>query len=570
MKNRASDGIGKQMRGPSFTGDKKAKITAKTQKTWMRLATVFAYLLCVSLTAVVLVIYYTLIWEPVRTKPGPPNNNLTVVNAEIGNFSTARRQRSAFNAVKSDPRGFVIPRFEGSHLRSSGSRARDFVNSPKGSSGMVRAAFAGISSTVSSGSKLMLTTENRQHRAVGSSLSSANNRIEAVTQNGAFSTMGSDNQETTSSAEAAAGGRAFRTMDNDQGGTVRPETTHESSAFSTLDSGAHKVPGENSHQESAFLADRGNFRTADSDIDSAAPGISRLQTPQAAGQKEARNHPPNEPKRTRNGDAAITESNRWAISPSNVGELEAVPTLLGLKQHVKSDADSKITEVKIDSKPTAKSSRGFSAKSTMESTNAMTLSTDLARNNWHHEVARGKMDGNDDVSSAVHSSSKSKRIEDILTMAHPTNDPGPFNIDPTRVDNSDLGYQHSYKDHNLTDKHNVFAKLKFLDMTPKNLERENSIGSHSDRLDWMLTEDPERTVTNTPRLPLVGPSKPAEIWENKELGHTGTTDVEAHYVLQNLNTDKEQPPTTWKQSQVNAKDTYKNTGTDSLPTLPIT
>ncbi|XP_048474109.1 uncharacterized protein LOC125487280 [Rhincodon typus] len=569
MKNRASDGIGKQMRGPSFTGDKKAKITAKTQKTWMRLATVFAYLLCVSLTAVVLVIYYTLIWEPVRTKPGPSNNNLTVVNAETGNFSTTHRQRSAFNAVRSNPRGFIIPRFEGSHLRSSGGRARNFVNSPKGSSGMVRAAFAGISSTVSSGSDLMLTTENREHRAVGSILSSANNRIEAVTQNRAFSTMGSDNQETTSSAEAAAGRRAFRTMDNDQGGTSGKETTTENSAFSTLDSDAHEAPNVNSHQESASLADFGNFRTTDSNTGSAAPGISRLQTPQAASQKEAINHPPNEPKRAGNGDAATTESNRLAISPSSVGELGAVSTLLGLNQHVKSDADSKIMEVKMDSKPTTKSSR-FSAKSTMESTNAMTLSTDIARNNWHHKVARGKMDGNDDVSSAVHSSSKSKRIEDIPTTANPTNDPGPFNIAPTRVDNSELGYQHSYKDHNLTDKHNVFAKLRFLDMTPKNQERENSIGSHSDRLDWMLTEDPERTVTHTPRLPLVGPSKPAEIWENKELGHTGTTDLEAHHVLQNLNTDKKQPSTTWKQSQVNAEDTYKNTVTNSLPTLPIT
>ncbi|XP_043536679.1 uncharacterized protein LOC122542746 [Chiloscyllium plagiosum] len=562
MKNRAPDGIGKQMRGPSFTGDKKAKITAKTQKTWMRLATVFAYLLCVSLTAVILVIYYTLIWEPVRTKPGPSNSNLTVANVETGNSSVGHRRRSAFNAVRNSPRGFSNPRYERSHLRRSGGRTGDFVNSPRRGSGMVHGAFAGFSTTVNSGTGLMLITENSEPRAIGSSIPGARSLIDAVTDNGAFRTTDSDDQATARSM-------AFSTLDSDQRGASGRGATVKSRAFSTSDSGSLKAPSSSSHQQSSTLADSGNGSTTDSGIGIAARGISTLQAPQAAGQKKVINPPPNDPNQAGKSDAASMESNRWAISTSNVGELGVASTLLGLNQHVKSDTDSKTKEVKMDSQYTTQSRHGFYTKSNMESTHAMSLLTDLVHNNWHDEVLRNKMDGNDE-SSAVISTSNAKRIENIPTMAKPTTDPGLFHTALTSVDNSELGNQRSYKNLNLTDKYNVFAKLRVLDITPKNRERKNSIGSHSDRLDWMLTKEPASTVTHISRLPLLSPSKPAEIWENKELRHTGTTDLEDHHVLQNLNTNKEQPSTTWKQSQVNAEDTYKNTVTNSLPTLPIT
>ncbi|KAL0164618.1 hypothetical protein M9458_040371 [Cirrhinus mrigala] len=48
----------------TYTGDKKAKMAAKTSKKWVRLATVFAYVLSVSLAAIILAIYYSLIWKP--------------------------------------------------------------------------------------------------------------------------------------------------------------------------------------------------------------------------------------------------------------------------------------------------------------------------------------------------------------------------------------------------------------------------------------------------------------------------------------------------------------------------
>ena len=52
-------------KGPTYTGEKnKTKMAAKTNKKWVRLATVLAYVLSVSLAAIVLAIYYSLVWKP--------------------------------------------------------------------------------------------------------------------------------------------------------------------------------------------------------------------------------------------------------------------------------------------------------------------------------------------------------------------------------------------------------------------------------------------------------------------------------------------------------------------------
>ncbi|OWF48338.1 Proline-rich protein 24 [Mizuhopecten yessoensis] len=56
---------GPGMKGSSFSADKnKNKMAAKTNKKWVRLATVLAYVLSVSLAAIVLAIYYSLLWDP--------------------------------------------------------------------------------------------------------------------------------------------------------------------------------------------------------------------------------------------------------------------------------------------------------------------------------------------------------------------------------------------------------------------------------------------------------------------------------------------------------------------------
>lgn len=52
-------------KGPTFSADKnKTKMAAKSNKKWIRLATVLAYVLAVSLAAIVLALYYSLIWDP--------------------------------------------------------------------------------------------------------------------------------------------------------------------------------------------------------------------------------------------------------------------------------------------------------------------------------------------------------------------------------------------------------------------------------------------------------------------------------------------------------------------------
>lgn len=77
----------------TYTGDKKAKMAAKTNKKWVRLATVFAYVLSVSLAAIILAIYYSLIWKPTSAsssagKPVPTDEVTTSPNIST-NLSTS-------------------------------------------------------------------------------------------------------------------------------------------------------------------------------------------------------------------------------------------------------------------------------------------------------------------------------------------------------------------------------------------------------------------------------------------------------------------------------------------------
>ena len=76
----------------TYTGDKKAKMAAKTNKKWVRLATVFAYVLSVSLAAIILAIYYSLIWKPTSSssqlKPVIPEEGTTTANIST-NVSTS-------------------------------------------------------------------------------------------------------------------------------------------------------------------------------------------------------------------------------------------------------------------------------------------------------------------------------------------------------------------------------------------------------------------------------------------------------------------------------------------------
>lgn len=84
MRDKDFNPAGDKGKPATFTGDK-AKMAAKSDKKWVRLATVLAYVLSVSLAAIILAVYYSLIWKPVKMikPPMPP-----APGQEVGAFTT--------------------------------------------------------------------------------------------------------------------------------------------------------------------------------------------------------------------------------------------------------------------------------------------------------------------------------------------------------------------------------------------------------------------------------------------------------------------------------------------------
>ncbi|XP_059808447.1 putative transmembrane protein INAFM2 [Hypanus sabinus] len=87
----------------TFTGDK-AKMAAKSDKKWVRLATVLAYVLSVSLAAIILAVYYSLIWKPVKlpaeadsspaTGSPPPDNRALQITVPGGQSQSQSQTQS--------------------------------------------------------------------------------------------------------------------------------------------------------------------------------------------------------------------------------------------------------------------------------------------------------------------------------------------------------------------------------------------------------------------------------------------------------------------------------------------
>ncbi|KAG9480995.1 hypothetical protein GDO78_010318 [Eleutherodactylus coqui] len=90
----------------TYTGDKKARMAAKTNQKWVRLATVFAYVLSVSMAAIILAIYYSLIWMPVRSGSGnSSNSNQSEVTPipTLNETISYRPQASEFDSTSQAP-----------------------------------------------------------------------------------------------------------------------------------------------------------------------------------------------------------------------------------------------------------------------------------------------------------------------------------------------------------------------------------------------------------------------------------------------------------------------------------
>lgn len=78
-------------KGPPFIGGEKSsvktatKMASKSHKKWIRLATVVAYVLAVSLAAIVLAIYYSLMWDPrSNSTPSSASGGAMEVTGSIG------------------------------------------------------------------------------------------------------------------------------------------------------------------------------------------------------------------------------------------------------------------------------------------------------------------------------------------------------------------------------------------------------------------------------------------------------------------------------------------------------
>lgn len=81
-------------KAPMFTAEKnKNKMASKTNKKWVRLATVLAYVVAVSLAAIVLAVYYSLLWNPklkpsTETTSGPNTTSNTPLQQFSANLTT--------------------------------------------------------------------------------------------------------------------------------------------------------------------------------------------------------------------------------------------------------------------------------------------------------------------------------------------------------------------------------------------------------------------------------------------------------------------------------------------------
>ncbi|XP_055519484.1 uncharacterized protein LOC129714051 [Leucoraja erinacea] len=394
MKNRASEGIRKGIRGPSFTGDKKTKVAAKNQKTWVRLATVFAYILCVSMTAVILVIYYTLIWEPVQSIPGPSNSNQTAAHTvATGNFSAGLRRGSSL-------RDFNNLRRQRSHLRSRSSRADNRID-PEAWRGSSREG--DNPGFVATGSSKLRASEGVSARNTWT----ASSGVQAKATTGRLFGA-TDSGKLTAAAEGRVrpDGKHFSTVGSDKPRAATAQRASQTREyFSTLDSGSRGT-----------LEGRREIST----LDSRSPPSPTPPLSQALGQNQGTFAGSTDSNVGHTDHPASTEvvSKRWTISPVSGGELLHEDGTLALKgASIKTAQPGKLQAMGNDRTPTREAGRSFSTKTRKR--DAEVRSTDNRGNSPQPEASEIKMDENDDVISLGRYN---------LTTANPTEDPGLFHL----------------------------------------------------------------------------------------------------------------------------------------------
>lgn len=85
----------------TYTGEKKAQLAASANRKWVRLATVAAYVLSVSVAAVVLAVYYSLIWRPGQS-PGAEHSRGKPSECDVDTDGDATDNRSIADRLLAD------------------------------------------------------------------------------------------------------------------------------------------------------------------------------------------------------------------------------------------------------------------------------------------------------------------------------------------------------------------------------------------------------------------------------------------------------------------------------------
>ncbi|XP_035660269.1 putative transmembrane protein INAFM2 isoform X1 [Branchiostoma floridae] len=111
-KQHAPTGYPHDSKPPTFTSDKKAKMAAKTNKKWVRLATVFAYVFCVSLAAIVLAIYYSFFWTGTTLQAasgGASSTPANITNTTLASPTAAQTTPVATSTPAATPTASTLP-----------------------------------------------------------------------------------------------------------------------------------------------------------------------------------------------------------------------------------------------------------------------------------------------------------------------------------------------------------------------------------------------------------------------------------------------------------------------------
>ncbi|KAG8011562.1 putative transmembrane protein INAFM2 [Nibea albiflora] len=102
-------GAAERRKPATYTGEKKARLVAKAKQRWVRVVTVSVYVLSVSLAAVILAVYYSLIWKPGPTRIGTGDPVTATSRTEMNLTQTGPKSSAGPTEPPQAEQGFTSP-----------------------------------------------------------------------------------------------------------------------------------------------------------------------------------------------------------------------------------------------------------------------------------------------------------------------------------------------------------------------------------------------------------------------------------------------------------------------------